>query len=93
MPLPEWPARPATWPTKEQDDEATHLTLASFPVKDVECAIQRSESNGGFQCFDSGNLVKYKPVQGLAEQCIKIPPSVAEDVDEDNLCIGQGQPA
>ena len=60
VPLPEWPARPATWPTKSQlDDEATHY-IDLVPVKDVEWAIQHSGSNGGFQCFESENLVKYK---------------------------------
>ena len=35
VPLPEWPARPATWPTKEQDDESTHF-IDLVPVKDAE---------------------------------------------------------
>ena len=45
-PLPEWLARLATWPTKEQDDESTHF-IDLVPVKDVEWAIQHSDSNGG----------------------------------------------
>ena len=41
------------------DDEATFY-IDRIPVKNVEWAIQQSDSNGGFQCSDSENLVKYK---------------------------------
>ena len=44
----EWPARPTTWSTKGQvDDEATFY-IDRLPVKDLEWAIQQSDSNGGF---------------------------------------------
>ena len=60
LPLPEWPARPDSWPTKGQlDDEATYC-LDLVPVKDVEWIIQNTDSNGGFKCSHSDNLVKYK---------------------------------
>ena len=60
LPLPEWPARPDTWPTKGQlDDEATYY-VDLVPVKDVEWIIQNTDSNGGFKCSHSDNLVKYK---------------------------------
>ena len=54
VPLPEWPERLATWPTKEQDDEATHF-IDLVSVKDMEWAIQHSDSNGGFEQCAKGS--------------------------------------
>ena len=86
VPLPEWPARPDNWPTKGQlDDEATFY-IDRIPVKDMEWAIQQLESNGGFQCSDSGNLVKYK-----VKQHAEVSPSIAENVEEDYFGVGAGQ--
>ena len=81
LPLPVWPARPDSWPTKGRlDDEATHY-LDLVPVKGVEWIVQNTD-NGGFKCSHSDN--------GLAEQYVQVSPSIAEDMEEDNLC-GAGQ--
>ena len=64
VPLPEWLARLAT---SEEDEATHHVDLVS--VKHVEWAIQHTDSNGGFQGFDSGNLVKYNWTASVVGNC------------------------
>ena len=79
LPLPDWPARPDSWPTKGQlEDEATYY-VDLVPFKDVEWIIQNTDSNGGFKCSHS------------AEQHVQVSPSIAEDMEEDDLCAGAGR--
>ena len=74
--------------SREAGRGAQGAPLDLVPVKDVEWIIQNTDSNGASSARTVTILCK---VQGLAQQYVQVSPSIAEDMEEDDLRVGAGQ--